>query len=206
MLALIRRTTTLAHEAGMVARWMGTKVRMPVHAEPQLCVTATGKHKQGVLEGLTAAIAEHGGSIASAKRVETGGVFSAILEVWMPPNAAELTADDLSAKLDSSGIVIGVMDLEEKSPILQEATEPWHLTIEGPQKPGLMNGLTKILLDGESVVKRMEADTASSDTGVSFAATGLILCRPGSGPKIKEKLRTWTYAYENVTKFDFVRA
>ena len=66
--------------------------------------------------------------------------------------------------------------------------------------------MTKVLLDGDSVVDRMEVDTSpDGGGGLVFVAEGLILCRPGSSESVKEKLRKWSRA-AGATKLDFTAA
>lgn len=221
--ALRRGPQSLLAESQRVSRWLSSApaeaVRMPIDARPQLAVVASGKHKQGVLEALTSAIADYGGSIASAERVETGGVFSAILEVWVPPGkGGPVNPAKLHEKLvwkvpvarGDDETTVMVHNVEHKSEILVEAREEWMLRIEGWQEPGTLNGLSRVLLDGESVVKRLAARTApagrGSGEGLIFSAEGLVLVRPGTGKSIKAKLNEWISDNDNLTALHFEQA
>ena len=154
---------------------------------------------------------EHGGSIASAQRVETAGIFSAILAVWVPPGSgcADALRDRLIFKKANDtrlqGYQLSVHKTLEESKVVAPNSVPWRLNVKGPQQPGMMNGLTRVLLGDDCVVSQFEAKTVphKKEKTVTFSANSLVMVpESAEGESVRKKLEAWATGYDAHVSFE----
>ena len=94
-------------------------VRMPVGATPQILISANGTHKHGAVNKITAAIVDHGASIAATKKIVMHDQFSLMMSVWVPPSASPATviaALQQSSAADQFGCTVTAVALPDPSP------------------------------------------------------------------------------------------
>ena len=189
-------------------------VKLPLDAKPQLVVTATGKHRNGVLNALSSVILERGGSITAAKRTQVEDIFSAMLAVWLPPRRPSGTGiepDTFKILLENS---VGVdprlqnFNLQvSKLDYTTAAVEPsrHRLRLEAPQKPGIVNSLTEVFLSFDCVITSFEADVINVGNAVAFLAKGVIDVPQGAEEEVlTSTLREWAEANSAKLTFDLI--
>ena len=191
---------------------------IPSDAKPQLVIIATGVHKNGVLNGLTSLIVERGASVMGAKRNSVAGAFSAMISVYIPPRRSigtGISPDAFKSYLESSagidprlkGFNVSVVPLADGTAVAAPSAPAHHrkLRVEAPQMPGLLNSLTRVMLEDNCAVDALSADVITAGGAPVFFATGDIgvpsQVDPGS---VFEKLAAW--AVDNKAKVNFEEA
>ena len=132
MLALLRRTIGLS---GQLTRQVSN---IPVSARPQLLLSAVGEHKTGAVAKITNIIFQHGGSVATQKKMIVEDQFCMLISVYLPPDAktpAELTkALEASSTTEALGFPVTVKQISQAS----QAAPPSVLCVQLPSRCGLL--------------------------------------------------------------------
>ena len=134
---------------------------------PQLLLTATGRHRKGVLQDLTAYLLEHGASICSSRKVMLHSHFSCMLAVWLPPDG---TPPDKLAALIAEGGIQKELGCCLTAEMLKPADAAESVRTDGgsvfrrlrlstPQKPGIVKSVTELLKAHSCTLTEIDADT-----------------------------------------------
>ncbi|MEC8443172.1 MAG: ACT domain-containing protein [Pseudomonadota bacterium] len=107
-----------------------------------LVLTVVADDKPGIVEQLSATIAEHQGNWLESRMAQLAGKFAGILRVSIPPEQKNALVSALSA-LDSRGLLVRV-----ESPATEEALQSNHrvsISVVGNDRPGIVREVSQAL-------------------------------------------------------------
>lgn len=188
---------------------------VPVGARPSLCVMVTGRHRANGLNDVTSLLAERGASIFSAKRIKVEGQFCAMFAVWLP-GGGKVNSRQFGQELERGraseprlqGFNVQIFDVDQGAgggAGEGKTSEPEmrRLRVLCPQKPGLLNAITSILLDHECVISQLEADTATAVSDeVMFRMDAVVeLPREPAAEALEAELEAWADSESSWLRF-----
>lgn len=198
---------------------------MPLGALPQLCVMVSGKHRPAVMTDLTSMVVERGGSVTASKKIMSCGQFMGMISVWLPPRRITgmgISPDHFKAIMIEGGnsgeeprlqgYHTRVVDLTEEEAANEHAGLPAlkserRLRVEGPQKPGMLNSLTQVIVDFDCVILDLNSTTIPSfvkeevtlRVEMQFGLPEQLL---NHVPDLEQKLHSWATKYDAVLRMD----
>lgn len=134
----------------------------PVSTSPRtyrsVVLTAAGPDRPGIVNELAKTL--HDGNIEESRMTILGTDFALIVLVTIPQTiTAAALRDRVAAKF--SDFAVSARDTSTE----QDVSLPgrvWQLLLEGPDQPGVISELTKVLVDHGANIRDLEMDTASA--------------------------------------------
>lgn len=142
-----------------------------------ILITAVGEDRPGMVHGLASKLAEAGCNIEDTTMTRLSGEFSMILVV-SPPQSLEVSAlaEKLAPLEASHGLFINCKSFD--APTAPESDLPRYvLTVYGPEKPGLVAGITGVLT--EHGVNITDVQTRVASAGAVYIMIFEIEMPPG---------------------------
>ncbi len=144
-----------------------------------LVMTVLGADRPGIVEALSAAVAEHGGNWVESRMAHLGGHFAGILRVEVSRQRADGLADALE-KLRETGL--HVMVHSDQRPPLEEARRKLQLELVGQDHPGIVSEVTHVLaFHGVNVEELTTQCEAAANTGQILFRAAALLRMPAGG-------------------------
>ena len=160
-----------------------TPMKMPVGAQPQVLMTASGRHRAGLLRELTSYLLKEGVSIATSKKVMLHNHFALLASLWLPPHAR--APEDLVIAIESGSLRTTALrgcNLSAELIVLRsspnDAPVNRRLRLACPQKPGLIKSITDLLKDQACTLVEVDTNTSERNGEVRPRefSTILLLC------------------------------
>ena len=132
----------------------------------ELIVTVLADDRPGVIERVSAVVAEHGGNWQDSRMAQLAGKFAGIIAIGVPDAAAEALSESLDQLSD---LVVHVAAAADPLPATQRHT----LQVVANDRPGIVAEVTRSLAGaGVNVAELQTAvEPASMSGGVIFRAT-----------------------------------
>lgn len=112
-------------------------------------LTMTAANRVGILAAVTNALAEVGGDLVEIRQTVLRGYFTMIIAADFPADReAVLVRDHVAAACQRYGVEITLKDPETESPgeDRTNGAEPYVLTLDGTDEPGVMRALSTQLV------------------------------------------------------------
>jgi len=153
-----------------------------------IVLTVVSDDHPGIVEELSAVIADNGGNWAESSMMTLAGKFAGILLVQLPADNVEAFFAGLKA-LEARGMQI-LAQLSDEVPVDDSAREH-SIEFVGQDRPGIVHEITEVLADFGINVKELETTVQSASmSGESlFMAQARIFIPPGTDmDKLQDKL------------------
>jgi glycine cleavage system transcriptional repressor len=143
-----------------------------------IVLTAVGRDRPGIVEGLSAAVAAGGGNIEESKAAVLGGEFAVIMLVSAGPGAEGLEAE-LSAYCESAGLSASSKRTERPA---RAEGRPFLVETVSIDTPGIVHSVTAVLRRQGANIEELETDTSGAPwTGAPlFRMRARITLGPGA--------------------------
>ena len=105
-----------------------------------LVLTIIADDKPGIVEKLSATIADHGGNWLESRMAQMAGKFAGILRVSIDEDKSNALVAALS-QLGSNGILVKA----EQARVAQAATRNLSLSVVGNDRPGIVREVSRVL-------------------------------------------------------------
>lgn len=129
-----------------------------LHGSNSVVITAAGPDRVGILQQLTSILAD--GNIEESRMTMLGNDFALILLVTLPVGS---TADSVREKVQKAFPEFIVNARQTNTvPVLKEPTRILRIDLEGPDQPGIMQGLTKVFASNGVSIRDLDTDTSSA--------------------------------------------
>jgi len=124
-----------------------------------LVMTLLGKDQPGIVERVSAVVAEHGGNWEQSQMARLSGRFAGFIRISTPP--------DCAASLEQGLLAIAQPDLDLRVDRIDAAepdpdTTPAHLELVGHDRPGILREITAALANQRVNVTRLETRCRSA--------------------------------------------
>ena len=135
-----------------------------------LVLTVIGDDQSGLVEALSAVVAEHDGNWDTSRMARLAGKFAGIVMVTVPDWAADALIDDLTP-LEAEGLLEITV---ERASADSERDESAHYAMEifGMDRPGIVHEVSHALAQRDINIDELSTETkpAAMDGGTIFQA------------------------------------
>lgn len=126
---------------------------------PELAVTAIGADQPGIVAAVSATLRDRGGNVEDSAMTILGGHFAIVLLVDGPDDAPALQ-QALQEETERFGLTVHVSPAGEGHP----SADPTHLlSVYGPDRTGIMAGVTAALADVGANITDLETRVLGAD-------------------------------------------
>eukprot|EP00343_Euplotes_focardii_P007222 CAMPEP_0205823082 /NCGR_PEP_ID=MMETSP0206-20130828/14991_1 /ASSEMBLY_ACC=CAM_ASM_000279 /TAXON_ID=36767 /ORGANISM="Euplotes focardii, Strain TN1" /LENGTH=237 /DNA_ID=CAMNT_0053119927 /DNA_START=29 /DNA_END=742 /DNA_ORIENTATION=- len=159
------------------------RVRPPVAFQSRgfarsVIITTTGPDRQGIVADVTDALDNHGASVQESRMALLGSNFALIMRAIVNDTVC---TEDLKSTVEQKfpGFTVGLADTETQVAGFKGTRAILELNMEGPDQPGLLKNLTRILAAQNISVRDLHTNTHSAPfAGYSVFTTRTILAFP----------------------------
>lgn len=126
---------------------------------PELAVTAIGADRPGIVAAVAAVLEQRGANVEDSAMTILGGHFAIVMLVESDDDAAALQ-DALTAATEGFGLTVHVTAATGG----QASADPTHLlSVYGPDRTGILAGVTAALAEAEANITDLETRLLGSD-------------------------------------------
>lgn len=167
-----------------------------------IVMTVIAKDRPGLVEMISAKIAECGGNWEESRMSRLGGQFAGILKIQVESAQRELLIQSLEA-LDEKGLKViinedGVAHAEAKVMALK-------ISVVGQDHPGIIRDLSTVLLKHEANVEELHTELQSEPmSGYALFVASIKLILPPMGDAQKLKVDLESVAADLMVDLDFL--
>lgn len=130
----------------------------------KVIITVLGCDRPGIVAAVSKALFDHGCNIEDVSQTilqtEFAGIFIASMPAGMKP--AELLAG-LEKRLQPEALSVFLKEMQSKGPARPVQTEPFVITTMGPDRPGLVAGITGLLSEFGINITNLQAAFRGGD-------------------------------------------
>ncbi len=140
-------------------------------AQEYLVLTAVGSDRPGIVEGLTAALVEHGASVADSRMALLGGEFALMMLVAAPAAGSGGLLETLQLRAENLGLQL--LSKPTQSPEAHRAgrVRSYQVEVHALDHPGIVHAFT-------AAIRGLGGNVVALDTAAySAAVTGAPLFR-----------------------------
>ena len=153
-----------------------------------LVMTVLGKDRPGLVEGLSAAITEHGGNWLGSHLSSMAGYFGGMVHILVPKQRVDSLVDSLRA-LEPEGLIVSVRTgLEDRG---EENARKARLQVMGNDRPGIISSISRVIASHGINVEELRTEYTSapmSGTAMFNAHALLFLSSSVSANDLRDEL------------------
>ncbi len=144
-----------------------------------LVITIIGDDREGLVEAVSGAIAEHGGNWEKSHMAELAGKFAGLVLASIPDDRIDDALESLAA-IDSSGLLD--IKAERASASAEETgTEPFTLRVVGQDHPGIVHEISQVLAARNVSIEELETEIVPAPmSGRMFTASAILSAAAGT--------------------------
>lgn len=122
-----------------------------------IVMTIIGRDRPGLVESLSAVIAEHGGNWEESRMVHLAGEFAGLLHVHLPADRAAALERALS---DLDGVSVSVQSSEDMPP--PQDTRSLEMEVVGHDHPGIVHRLSRAIAAQQINIEELSTELVSA--------------------------------------------
>ena len=144
-----------------------------------LVITIIGDDREGLVEAVAGAVAEHGGNWEKSHMAELAGKFAGIVLATIPDDAVDAALAGLRA-IDSSGL-LDIRAERASSTTADEGGELFTLRVVGQDHPGIVHEIAQVLAARKVSIEELETEIVPAPmSGRMFTANATLTAAPGT--------------------------
>mmetsp|Transcript_23000 Transcript_23000/g.53750 ORF Transcript_23000/g.53750 Transcript_23000/m.53750 type:complete len:222 (+) Transcript_23000:34-699(+) len=127
-------------------------------------VTLVGQNRRGIVHDFSQAVLDGGANLENSTMSRLGGRFAMLVELSTDAKSLLTLEANLKEKLPGYRISVNTPDegvLEQPEEAIGE-TEPWCMTLEGPDQPGIVRRVSQLLWKHGAAIVDMDTETFSA--------------------------------------------
>lgn len=139
-----------------------------------LVLTAIGDDRPGLVDALSAVVADHGGNWDRAQMSRLGGKFAGIVLVTVPDDRVDAVRDGLAA-LSADGVLdvdVVMVDGDDRPP-----APAAFLALSGIDRPGVLRDMARVLAERGISIEALDTATVEAPMagGLVFEVTAALV-------------------------------
>lgn len=151
-------------------------------------MTLLGKDQPGIVEAISAVVANHGGNWQDSRMARLSGRFAGFIRVSVPESSARALESELLG-LARKGLDLRLERVDDDE--IETEVERVSLELVGQDRPGILREITAALAEKGVNVVRLDTECSSAPMsgGMLFHAEADLLCPVGlSFESLRESL------------------